>query len=113
MSQQCCQKLTPEQYSVFLKENTGLAVVGYLSTDLLASRQTQILVNTAQAMGARASFAVLHPAYGSYFESELKLEGSPTYLLYFAGIEQRRLLGAVDYDDLRELIYGPAGDVAV
>lgn len=113
MPGQYCQKLTPNQYSSFLEKNTGLVVIGYLSTDLLASRQTQILVNTAQAMGGRARFAVLHPAYSAYFENALKLEGSPTYLLFFSGVEQRRFLGAVDYEDLRELIYGPAGDVAV
>jgi len=105
--------LTPDQYHALIEETMGLLVVGYLSKDLISSRQMQTLADFAQSAAKRVTCAVLNPAYGSYFEKTLKLDGSPTFLLYFSGEEQKRFLGAADYEDLRELASGPAGDVAI
>ncbi|HKK32408.1 MAG TPA: hypothetical protein VJ934_02475 [Desulfomicrobiaceae bacterium] len=108
-----CKMLNPDQFHDLLKETGELLVIGYLSNDLITSRQMQILSDFAQAAATRVTCAVLNPAYGSYFEKTLKLDGSPTFLLYFSGVEQRRFLGSADYEDLRELASGPAGDVAI
>jgi len=108
-----CKMLNPDQYHDLVDKTTGLLVVGYLSNDLISGGQMQVLSDFAQAAAKRVTCAVLNPAYGSYFETELKLDGSPTFLLYFSGVEQRRFLGAADYEDLRELASGPAGDVAI
>ncbi|WP_320174002.1 hypothetical protein [Maridesulfovibrio sp.] len=108
-----CKMLTPDQYDSLIKKNMGLLVVGYLSDDLISSRQMQILADFAQSAAKRVTCAILNPAYGSYFEKNLKLDGSPTFLLFFAGMEQRRFLGSADFEDLRELASGPAGDVAL
>ena len=113
MTRNKCKMLTPDQYQALHEKTRGLVIVGYLSNDLISSRQMQILSDFAQAAAKRVTCVVLNPAYGSYFEKALKLDGSPTFLLFFAGVEQGRFLGAADYEDLRELASGPAGDIAI
>lgn len=108
-----CKMLTPDQYHALVEETMGALVVGYLSDDLISSRQMQILADFAQSAAKRVKCAVLNPAYSSYFERTLKLDGSPTFLMYFSGAEQRRFLGSADYEDIRELVAGPAGDVTL
>ena len=108
-----CKMLNPDQYHALVEETMGLLVVGYLSGDLISSRQMQVLSDFAQAAAKRVTCAVLNPAYSSYFEKTMRLDGSPTFLLYFSGVEQKRFLGSADYEDLRELVSGPAGDVAI
>lgn len=108
-----CKMLTPDQYKSLLDESMGLLIVGYLSDDLISSRQMQILSDFAQAAANHVTCAILNPAYGAYFEKKLKLDGSPTFMFFFSGVEQRRFLGSADLEDLRELASGPAGDVAI
>lgn len=113
MSLSKCKTLNPDQYHTLVKETPGLLVIGYLSNDLISGGQMQVLSDFAQAAAKRVTCAVLNPAYSSYFEKKMKLDGSPTFLLYFSGVEQQRFLGAADYEDLRELVSGPAGDVSI
>jgi len=108
-----CKILTPDQHQTLIQDTMGLLVVAHLSDDLVSSRQMQVFSDFAQAAAERVKCAVLNPAYSSYFEKELKLDGSPTFLLYFSGVEQKRFLGSADYEDIREFAYGPAGDVAI
>ena len=108
-----CNMLTPDQYHALVEETAGMLLVGYLSDDLISSRQMQILAEFAQSAAKRVTCAVLNPAYGEYFENAMKLDGSPTFIVYFSGVEQKRFLGSADFEDFRELAAGPAGDVAI
>ncbi|MCM0755193.1 thioredoxin family protein [Desulfovibrio aminophilus] len=104
--------LTPAKFKEFISLEKGMVLCALLQPSHLMNRVLQDLVAVAQSYEPeRLQVKVFDPEYLPHFAAEFRISGAPAYLVFFAGVEQRRFLGIADLEDLREIIAGPAFDV--
>ncbi|WP_461209265.1 hypothetical protein [Desulfocurvus sp. DL9XJH121] len=105
--------LTPAGFNELIASERGNVICALLHPIHLTNRVFQDLITVAETYGQdQLKVKVFDPEFLDYFSNQLKIPGAPAYLLFFAGLEQRRFLGIADLGDLRGLLAGPAVDVS-